>query len=570
MSYKNTEKLSRTFGLSSSAHRKRYREVVKVLAKYGLEEFLLSEKGKHIPYFYKSVTKKADVSGLTRARRLKLAIEDLDGGFVKLAQILSNRPDIIPQEYIDEFESLQDHIPAFSTEEVIRIIESELNDKLHRLFLMFDDEPLASGSIAQIHRAILFDGTPVVIKVQRPGIENKFKIDFDVLRYIARYASRIKYLKSQFNNSNPINELTSEIFKELDFNNELYNIKTFEQNFEGNPDIKIPKAYTSYSSGKVLTMEYVIGMKVTSVKEYAKFGITPEYVADKLIDLGLIQLFDHRFFHGDPHPGNILVLEDGRICFLDFGLVGRITTRQRQNIVDLLIAFARNDASKIASIVLKYSADRTKLNEKVVEERITELLDNYYDKNLNEIHVGDALKEIFAVILDYEIKLNFNVYLLLKALSSYEGIGNRIFPEFELAPYAQKVTQKLIREQLSPQRIIKEAYFSITDSVELLTSLPGDVKELLGMLQSGRLKANISISDLNETIDYAFHRVDKVANRLVIAIILASVILGSSIILHIAPDLDSGMIFIFAGIGFVLSLIIAFALLISIIRNKGI
>lgn len=556
--------------MSSSAHRKRYRNVISVLLKYGLDDFLVSKKGKKIPLVSRRRAKNPKYTELPRAKRIKLAVEELDGAYIKFAQILSNRPDILPAEYIEEFESLQDHIPAFSSDEAIEIIEKELGDKLHRLFLMFDDEPLASGSIAQIHRAILFDGTPVVIKVRRPGIEEKFRVDMDVLNYLAQYSSKIPYVKDLFSKSNPIKELSAEIYKELDFKNELANIKAFERDFEGNNDVLIPKSYASYSSEKVLTMEYVQGVKIVDNAKYEKLGIKSADIAGKLIDLGLIQLFDNRMFHGDPHPGNILVLEDGRICFIDFGLVGRISNRQRQNIIDLLIAFSKNDTKKIAAIIIKYAPKDLYIDEEEVENKVADLIDVYYDTNLDDIDVAKALSEVLAVIIDYKITLSFNAYLLLKALSSYEGIGKKIYPEFELAPHAKKVTQRLLREQLSPQRILKEAYFSVSDSVELFKSLPNDVKELLNMLQGGRLRMNVGVMDLNETIDYAFSRVDKVANRIVVAMILAAIIMGSSIILRTAPNLDSRIIFASAGLGFVLALIMAFILVISIIRNKGI
>jgi ubiquinone biosynthesis protein len=565
-----SNRLSKTFGLSSKTHRKRYKEVISILIKYGFEEFLVSDKGKKIPFIRHLKQKDPQFIGLSRPKRIRLAIEELDGAYVKFAQILSNRPDIIPDEYVKEFESLQDSIPPFSSEEAIRIIEEELNDKLHRLFLMFDEIPLASGSIAQVHRAVLFDGTPVVVKIRRPGIEEKFRIDIDILNYLSQQISKVSFLKAQFKNSNPVHELTTEVFKELDFTNELFNIKKFRANFEGNPLIYVPNVYTSYSSEKIMTMEYVQGTKVTDYKKYQAKGVKPSVIANNLIDLGLIQLFDHRMFHGDPHPGNILIMDDGKICFIDFGLVGTITTRQRQNIIDFIIAFSRNDYKKLTRMIVSYAPKNLYIDEDKLENTISGLLDKYYDKNLKEINVGKALSEIVTIVLKYKISLNFNIYLLIKALSSYEGIGKRIYPEFELAPNARVFAEKLIKEQLSPKTILKEAYFSATDTLALLRNFPGEVKEILSMVQNGRLRVNIGILDLRETIDYAFQNVNKVVNRVVIAIILASIIMGSSIILRSAPNIDAHILYVSAGVGFILSLLIALFVLYSIIRNKGI
>jgi ubiquinone biosynthesis protein len=570
MSLNSNGNNSKSSGLSSSAHRKRYSEVVRVFAKYGFDEFLISPNGQKLSFIHRQKIDQPQYAKLSRPKRIKLAIEELDGAFIKLAQILSNRPDVLPPEYIKEFESLQDNIPPFSTETAIEIIEAELNDKIHRLFFMFDDEALASGSIAQVHRAILFDGTPVVIKIRRPNIEQKFKIDLDVLNYISRHLSKIEFFEYLFQNTNPIKDISTEIMRELDLTNELFNIKKFAKNYEGNEDIYIPKAYSSFSTEKVLTMEYIDGIKVTDTKKFQSLGLSPEVIATKLIDGGFAQVFDFRFFHGDPHPGNILVTKEGKICFIDFGLVGRVTTKQRQTIIDVIFAFSRNDSKKMTRIFVKFIPKNLSVDEDEIENKFSVLLDKYYDANLKEINVGKLFSEVLGLILEYKVSMNFNIYLLIKALSSYEGIGKKIYPEFEIAPTAKSIGEKLIKEQFSPARIAKEAYFSATDAVNLIKDLPSEIKDILNMLQGGRLRFNVNVLDLRQTIDYVFGRVDKIVNRIVMAIILASIIMGSSIILRDTPNIDPKLIYLSAGIGFILALIMGFMMIYSIFRNKGI
>ena len=317
------------------------------------------------------------------------------------------------------------------------------------------------------------------------------EIDIDIINYLSEQTARFSQLKSQFKDSNPIKELTKEIYKELDFDLEYKNMVSFAKKFEDDENVYVPRAFSSFSTKNVITMEYVEGIKVTDVEGLKKAEIEPETVSNNLVDTGLTQIFDHRFFHGDPHPGNIIVLEGGKICFIDFGLMGRISNRQRENIIDLITAYSRNDYKKLTRIVMKYAPSDMYIDEEKLENEVSELLDKYYDLDLSEIDVGEALLEIVNFILQYRITLNFNSYLLIKALSSYEGIGKRIFPQFDITTHAEKFTRKMIREQFSPKKIAHDVYISSTDAFALLKNFPNELMELINMLQGGRLKLNI-------------------------------------------------------------------------------
>lgn len=552
--------------ITGKKYRSRYIEVIKILGKYGLTEFLTPDRfmGAIIK---REVKEDESVKKLSRAERARLAIEDLDGAFIKLGQILSNRPDLIPPDFINELEKLQDSVKPFSSEIVVQTIEKELGDSLANLFLMFDMEPLASGSIAQVHRAVLYDGTPVIVKVVRPNIDEKFKIDFDILTYISTRLAKIPALKSQFKNSNPIKELRKEIEKEIDLDNELTNVLVFQENFKDNDKIYVPQVYPEYSTSKVLTMEYVEGIKVIDTAEYEKYDLKPKTVSEDLIELGLDQIFEYRFFHGDPHPGNILILADGKICFIDFGLMGRITSRQKQNILDLIAAFARNDAKTITRIIIKSAPKDMYLDEDQIENEVSFLMDQYYDTSLGDINVGEALYSIVELILSYRITLNYNVYLLIKAVASYEGIGKKVYPEFELSSYAKKYSRRLILREANPVKIAKDMYITTNDAIALVRDLPGELRDLINMVQGGRLRINVGVMDLKETIDYAFDRVEKVVNRLSMTIILAATILGSSLILRGNTTVGANILLVIATVGFVLSMLIVIMILISAVKK---
>jgi len=552
----------------SRAHRKRYREVVSIISKYGLDELISSQQFQRLPFVKRIKPKNTEIMKLSRWVRVRLAIEELGGAYIKVGQILSNRPDLIPEELINELEILQDSVPAFSSKEALKIIRKELVQPLKDLFLMFDEEPLATASIAQVHRAILLDTTPVVVKVQRPNIQTQFRIDLDVLIFLSQQIIKTTPLKEQFKTHNPLKDLRKEIEKELDFHNEAQNIIRFSNNFIDDEEVYAPTVYTSYSSRCVLTMEYIEGIKVTDIKKLEKMGHDPRIIADKLVDAGLKQIVEHRFFHGDPHPGNITILDDGTICFLDFGLMGRLTSRQYQTLIDLITAFSQHDSRKLSRIMAKSVPSEKYVNTENLENEIALLMDDYYDLSLENINVGELLNDVVGFLAKYEIALPPNIYLLIKSISSYEGIGLKLNPKFEIAPYAHKYAKKIMREKLSPKNIAKDIYLTSSDTMALFRDFPGEVRNLLHLLQAGRLTINANIPELRETVDYVFHKVNQTINRVIYAILLSAIILGSSLILR---GTEGGTVLgipIIAGIGFIISMVMGVLILISIFRSK--
>jgi ubiquinone biosynthesis protein len=552
----------------SRAHRKRYREVISIISKYGLDELISSSQFQDLPLVKRIKPRDAEILKLSRWVRVRLAIEELGGAYIKVGQILSNRPDLIPEELITELEKLQDGAPPFSSREALKIIRKELGQPLKDLFLMFDEEPLATASIAQVHRAILLDTTPVVVKVQRPNIEEQFKIDLDVLIFISQQLIKTTPLKEQFKKHNPLKDLRKEIEKELDFQNEAQNIIRFSNNFINDERVHVPTVYTPYSSRYILTMEYIEGNKVTDIKKLEHAGLDVKLIADKLVDVGLKQIIEHHFFHGDPHPGNINILDDGTICFLDFGLMGRLTSRQYQTIIDLITAFSQHDSRKLSRIMSKSIPAEKYVDTEKLENEIALLMDDYYDLSLENINVGELLTDVMGFLGKYDIALPPNIYLLMKSLSSYEGVALKLNPKFEIAPYAKKYARKIMREKLSPKNIAKDLYLTSSDTIALFRDFPGEVRNLLHLLQAGRLTVNANVLELRETVDYVFYKVNQTINRVVYAILLAAVILGTSLILR---GTEGGVVLgvpVFAGLGFLISIVMAILLLISIFRSR--
>ena len=552
----------------SRAHRKRYREVISIISKYGLDELISSQQFQQLPLVKRIKPRDSEIMKLSRWVRVRLAIEELGGAYIKVGQILSNRPDLVPEELIDELEKLQDSAPVFSSKLAVKIIRKELGQPLKNLFLMFDEEPLATASIAQVHRAILLDTTPVAVKVQRPNIEETFKIDLDVLIFLSQQIIKTTPLKEQFKKHNPLKDLRKEIEKELDFQNEALNIIRFANNFKEDERVYVPTVYIPYSSHHVLTMEYIQGTKVTDVKKLEKSGFDLKVIADKLVDVGLKQIIDHHFFHADPHPGNITILDDGTICFLDFGLMGRLTSRQYQTLIDLITAFSQHDSRKLSRIMVKSIPAEKYVDTEKLENEIALLMDDYFDLSLERINVGELLADVMGFLAKYDIALPPNIYLLMKSLSSYEGIALKLNPKFEIAPYTKKYARNIMREKLSPKNIVKDIYLTSSDALALFRDFPGEVRNLLHLLQAGRLTVNANILELRETVDYVFYKVDQTINRVIYAILLSAIILGTSLILR---GTEGGLVLgipIFAGVGFIISIVMGVLLIISIFRSR--
>lgn len=551
-------------------HRSRYSQLLSIISKYGFDEILSNRRFQRIPLLDRLRLKKDHLTSLSRGERIRLALEEMGGAFVKIGQLLSNRPDLLPDDIIKELEKLQDSIPAFPTEKAVEIIESELGSKLEDVFLMFDPVPLATGSIAQVHRAILSDLTSVIVKIQRPNIEKQIKIDFDILIYAFNHVSNFTKLKKQYKEKNPLKELREELEKEADLKNEESNILRFKNNFKNDKKVYVPSVYPIFGTEKVLVMDYVKGIKISDKDKIINAGFSPVKVADDLLDAGFRQIFEHNFFHGDAHPGNILLLNDGKICFIDFGLMGYMTSKQQKIFNELVIAFSQQNSQKIARVVQQVISKENSIDVDQLEYDISSLMTLYYDKNLKEIKVVDLLSDILKFLDKYSLSLPANIYLLIKTVTSFEGIGRGLNPELELADNAKRLASTLIRKNLSPVNFAKEVYLSSSDVINLIKEFPGELRSLLQLLQQGKFTVNANLSDLRSHVDYIFKKLEMISNRIIYALLLSSVILGTSLLLR---NVDSSKMYgipIFAGLGFIISLILAFLLLISILRSKTI
>ncbi len=555
--------ISRTY-----RHINRYREIISILVKYGFGEVLAKrELQKHLDFGKGFILGKsaAEIAAVSHWGRVRMALEELGPTFVKFGQIMSTRPDMIPQEFITELEKLQDRVPPFSTEDAKRIIEEELGSSVSGIFKDFTDSPIASASIAQVHKAVLPTGEAAAIKVQRPDIDRIIEVDLEIMLHLATLMER--HLK-ELDIVHPVEiveEFARVIRKEQDFRIEAAHIERFARNFQSDTTIHVPHVYRDFSSSKVLTMEFIGGIKVSEITK-AKVqdsGNDPKVVAARGADLVLKQIFEHGFFHADPHPGNIKVLKDNVICFLDYGMTGSLSARHREDLADILFAIINKDESKITKTILKLSEYGQIEDSGKLESDIAELIELYAYRPFKELEIGNLLHRIARVVAEYRLKVPRDFYLLAKALVTIESVGRELDPEFNAVKHAEPFAEKLIMERMSPRKVIEDFYLSALETRLLMRDLPSEARDILTLVKQGEAKIKFE----HKGLDPMLKTLDQTNNRMVFAIVLASLVIGSALIVLSGVPPKWHEIPVIGIIGFLGAGIMAFWLLFAILRH---
>lgn len=553
--------------LKSKRHLARYAEILKTLIKYGFEDIAASLRKSGQSTISKDLLvqdKTVDYKELARWQRVRMMLEDLGTTFIKLGQMLSGRPDLIPEELIKELERLQDLTPTFDGNLAVRIVEDNLGKPLERIFSSFDLEPLASASIGQVHRATLHDGSQVIVKVQRPDIHDQIEVDMDILRALAKLAEKYKEEAKHYNPQAIVEALEKTLELELDFKHELKNIQLFSENMAKRESrVIVPQAYEAFSSTTVLTMEYLEGFKINNLEAYVKKGISPKEVARQAMNSFFEQVFVDGFFHADPHPGNVFVDPEGNLIYLDFGMMGKLPERDKELLGDLFVAVEMRDTERILQAVKALSKIAFIENEDGLLSEIDALLNNYYSAGLKDIPLTEVLEKFRTIVLNYNLQIPADFFLLIKALSSMENNVRLLYPEIPLFDYLKPFARKLIMKKMNPYRRLKSLYLTLFDFGELLHDLPGDTRKIIQKLKHGSLKVEIEHKGLSEL------RVslEEISNRISLSILIAAMIIGSSLIVNAKiPPFVNGIPFL-GLIGFVVAVILAIWLIISIVRS---
>ncbi len=552
----------------SFAFVKRYREIVDVMIRHGfgylVDRFGLRPFRSMRERLFRPSPLREQLLILSEAERLRLALEELGPTFIKFGQILSTRHDLVPPEYIKELSKLQDRIPPFEYAEAKKMIEKELGKTIDEIFLSFDPEPIAAASIGQVYRARLTGGEDVAVKVMRPGVEEIIETDLAILMSMARFAE--KHIKESkfFNPVGFMDEFSRIIRQEIDYTHEAQNADRFYLNFAGSTTVKIPKIYWNYSTRHVLTQEYSEGIKISDIAQLEAVGLDRKKITINLANAYLKMIFEDSFYHADPHPGNILVSSDGVIIFLDFGMAGHIDPVLRENLANMIIAVKRNDVDLLADSLSEVGLISDAGGESpMLRIQLEEYINKYYSLYTRFIDPTAFLRDLIDVFVKNRGKIPTNIMLLSKTLIIRDEISRKLDPDHNFAELTEPYVKKMIEDRTRASYIFKEASNTMQDYFHLLKVFPRRAIHLLGKAEKGTLRFGLEHQGFETLVE----ELDIVSNRIAFALIIAALIVGSSLIIQtrMSPSLFGvPMLGIF---GFFIAGFLGLGLLFSILRS---
>jgi len=547
-------------------HFARYQRIIRILFKYGFDDLV---EALHIDQYLETglqmINRKPreQIEKKSRPERLRMAFEELGPTFIKLGQLLSTRPDFVTPEYLLELSKLQDDVPPFSYSEVQEIFLAETGRKPEELLADFTRQPVAAASIGQVHRARLKDGSEVVIKVQRPGIEKTIAVDLEILAHIASLMEQYLEEVQGHRPSVIVEEFARSLAREIDYAVEASNIQRFARQFEGNTIIHVPAVYRDLSTSRILVMEYIDGIKASKVDILRQNGMDLKLIAERGANLIMEQIFVHGFFHADPHPGNIFILPDNVICLLDFGMMGRLSRRDCEDFTDLIFYIVAGRERKVTDSILKLTIQYDEVDHDALGRDLGELLDRYMYLPLKQLEAGPILQGLLDLAAHHKIYFRPDLYLMMKALTTVEGVGLMLDPDLELIKLAEPFLKQVKSERIKPGRLIEEAGMTSSEYLELVRGFPEEIRAILSQLREGRMRIEFE----HRGLGLLRSALDQVSNRIAFAIVLASLIIGSSlIVLSDIPPKWNG-IPIIGLFGFLFAGFMGFWLLLSIIRH---
>jgi len=496
---------------------RRYRTIAAAFARNGLgyvsHEMGLTEKLQ----FFQNETRKG-IQAKSTGERIRMLLEELGPTFVKLGQIASTRPDLIPPRILSELERLQDNVPAFPYPEASRIIEQAFGAPPDRLFLHFSDQPIASASIGQVYRAVLKDGTPVAVKVQRPNIEALIRTDLDILTDWAFLAElRLEWARA-YRLRNIVEELGKALRAELDYGLEARNTASFGDRFKASKHIVVPSIHWEYCGKRVLTMDYIEGIKLSDGERLDRAGLNRKTLASRYASSIFHQVLVEGFFHGDPHPGNVLALPDGSLALLDFGMVGRLTADKKKQFASLVIALRNQSTKGVVRAVSNMGIVPDSADMGLLHADVEVLREKYYKVPLNRISMAEAVQDLFAVSLRHRIAIPADLTLLGKTLLTMEGVVTSLDPAFSVFDAAEPFGRKLFMERLNPARLFRVWLEDLPEYVDLLREIPAGLQQLASTMRKGKVRVEVDVPQLDEVLA----KMDRIGNRLSFSLVLLS------------------------------------------------
>ena len=509
----------------------RLHEIASVMIRYGWGDLVrmlginsVLERAGRVLHWHST----SEISQLDAPVRIRRALEELGPTFVKLGQLLATRVDMFPPHWITEFEKLHSQVPAVPYEALHSDLVAALKGEPTEVFATFDPVPLAAASIAQVHRATLKDGTPVVVKIRRPGIEGVIRADLRMLEHAAKLLESEVPDSRRYDPVHIVAQFRRSLSRELDLAKEARNIDQFARDFVDDPLVKIPRVYWEFTNDRVNVQEEIVGMAGVAPDKLRAAGLDPKLLAVRGADTVLRMVLEHGYFHADPHPGNVLFLPDNRIGMIDFGMVGMLTHSRRNQLVDLLHALTRKDEQALMQVLLDWSGESASDEDRLAYD-VAELLQSYDDLHLKDVKIGVLLNDITALMRDNHLALPADLTLLFKTLITLEGLGQQLDPEFHMIDHVTPFVERIIQQRYTPQALMARGRKSLRETLEVMADLPRDLRHLLRDARRGRVKIDLDLKRL----DNFGHQLDRASNRITMGILTASLVVGSSIIMTV-------------------------------------
>ena len=506
----------------------RVRQILNTLIKYGFGYVVdrLNLQG-YIPLGKRLLrTARQEIIPKDAGEQFRLALEELGPTFIKFGQILSLRRDILSEDFVKELQKLQDHVPPFPFESTQKEIISQFGKPIERLYAYFDEKPLAAASIGQVHRAKLFDGRDVVVKIQRPEIREIIETDLNILMNLARLLNKYIPEARLYDPVGMVEEFGQSIRRELDYRIEGRSADKFRDLFKGSKTVYVPEVIWELSGRHILTIEFATGRKVDEIDGDIKYK---RNLAKNFTESYLTQIFEHGFFHADPHPGNIFILDNGRICFHDFGIMGHLDVELTDNLSNLFLAILDKDVGKIMDIYLDVGLLTGDFDPKAFKRDLRYFLESFYDIPIKEFSFAEFMEGLVSIGRRYQVKLPTELLLFGKTFMTVESIVRTLDPEFNLVENIRPYTQVLIRKKLfEPSRIYNDLTKVGMEINSIIRNLPRDLRNLIKHLKEGRIEIEVR----HERLEDLEQHIDKASNRLSFSLIIAAIIVGSSIIMQ--------------------------------------
>ncbi len=528
----------------------RVHDIASVLIRYGFGSFVrglgigraLESAGKVLHWQHTEEYIKLDTP-----QRIRRALEDLGPTFIKLGQILATRVDLFSPQYIAEFEKLQDQAPPVPFEDLLPQIEEDIGGSIDDIFSEVDRQPLAAASIAQVHKAVLKDGTQVIIKVRRPGLRKIIEADLRLLQRIVDIAESESPEIRRFHPKEVLRQFNQSLRRELDLAGECRNAERVAANLADDLNIMIPKVYWQWTGERLNVQEYIQGIQGRDLESMEKMGLDRKLLADRGTQAVMKMIMEDGFFHADPHPGNVFYLPDNRLAFIDFGMVGRLTEERREQVVSLLYGMINHAPTKVAEILEDWS-DNIYTDEQALIVEIEAFVDQYSSLSLKDLSLTAMLSDLMALLRDHKLILPADLALLIKAYITLDGLGRYLNPDFNTLVFAAPYIQKIMLERYRPEAIAKRGWRNLISVADLLSSLPKDLRKLIRASRKGAFQVDVTVRHLDRYVN----TMDNAISRLTMGMVTSALIIGSSIIMTVkgGPELFGLPAFGFLGYTF--------------------